>query len=118
ALDAQESRVELAAMARFIFAPEEADVVVPLRIVLVQSENAVVAVELKRRSTDLARLISTLHPFYRNAGLSLGAAFAAARATPAKREAACAQFEADWQDAVQLEAATTAALDALERRGK
>jgi hypothetical protein len=74
----------------------------------------VVNAELTRRAAELAKLIPTLHPFYRNAGLSLGEAFAARGAAPAKRDAASARFEQDWRDAIELEAATRSALDRLE----
>lgn len=114
-LAAAESRQELAALARFVFTPGDADVVVPLRTVLEHSADATVAAELKRRGGELARLTVALHPFYRNAGLSLGEAFQAASTAP-QREAACAQFDRDWQDAMELEAASKAALDELESR--
>lgn len=113
-LDAAESRRELMALARFVFAPGHADVVVPMRQVLDQSGDLLVAAELKRRETELARVVGTLHPFYRNAGLSLAEAFRSRGAPAAKREAASVQFEQDWRDALELEATTTAALDALE----
>lgn len=116
ALDAAESRAELAALARFVFAPEDADVVVPLRRVVEEGRDAIVSAELKRRATELNRLLAALHPFYRNAGLSLAAAFESAivATTAAKREAACAQFENDWRDALELERETKAALDRME----
>lgn len=114
ALDPAESRVALAALARFVFAPGEHDMVLPLRSVLAHGNDAVLQAELRRRGTELGRLVPALHAFYRNAGLSLAAAFQTTSVTPAKREAACAQFDEDWRDAIELEAATKAALDALE----
>lgn len=118
-LDAANSRAEVAQLARFVFAAAagETDVVVPLREVLGHGGDVVVAAELRRRMTELGRLTMALHPFYRNAGLSLAAAFEAGleRGAAAKREAAAAQFEQDWSDARELEAASAAALEALER---
>ncbi len=113
-LDAAESRLELAALARFVFAPGETDQVVPLRAILEPRRNVVVGVELRRRGAELARLAPLLHPFYRNAGLSLAAAFESAGLSPIRRDEACAQFDADWAEAVALETASRGALDALE----
>lgn len=117
-LEAGESRSALAALARFVFAPDERDALLPLRTVVAHGNDAVLVAELRRRGAELARLVPALHPFYRNAGLSLAAAFEAIGAAPVKREAACAQFEQDWQDATDLEAASKAALDALEAQGR
>ena len=88
---------------------------VPLRELLARAREPVVDAELTRRSAELAKLISTLHPFYRNAGLSLNEAFAARNAAASKQERACATFDQDWRDAVELESITHQALDALER---
>lgn len=115
-LDALESRLELAALARFVFAPGESDRVTPLRAILDPRRNVIVGVELRRRSAELARLLPLLHPFYRNAGLSLSTAFESVGLSPIRRDEACAQFDADWADAVALETASRAALDALEQR--
>lgn len=120
ALEAVESREQLGALARFVFAgaTEDADVVVPLSAVMARADEPVVNAEVVRRATELTKLLPILHPFYRNAGLSLGEAFAARSARAAKRDAACAAFEQDWRDAGEIEAATRAALDALESAGK
>jgi hypothetical protein len=115
-LEAAESRVELAALARFVAGEGERDVVVPLATALAHGREPFVAAELQRRAADLARALPALHPFYRNAGLSLAEALAAGGAEAARRDAAWAAFERDWRDATGLEAAATAALDALERR--
>lgn len=113
-LDAEETRVHLAALARFVFAPQERDVVVPLREVVEHGRDAVVVAELKRRSAELGRLAVSAHPFYRNAVLSLREAFDLVGGDATKRSAACAQFETDWREATELEAASRAALDRLE----
>lgn len=117
-LDAAESRAELAMLARFVFAPGESDRVTPLRAILDPRRNVVVGIELRRRSVELAKILPLLHPFYRNAGLSLAGVFESTALSPIRRDEACAQFEADWAEAVALETASKAALDALERRVK
>lgn len=116
ALDASGSRARLGALTRFVFAGanEEADMVLALDVVLSRAGEPIVAVDLARRAAELGRLVTTLHPFYRNAGLSLAEAFAARLGKPEKRAAACAAFERDWRDATELDAATSAALDAIE----
>jgi hypothetical protein len=116
ALEAADSREQLGALARFVFAggTDETDVVVPLSVVLARADEPVVKVELTRRAGVLTKLLSSLHPFYRNAGLSLAEVFGSRSARPDRREAACVTFEQDWRDASELEAATRSALDALE----
>ena len=114
-LEAAESRGLLAGAARFVLAHDDgSDVVTPLRAVLAHASEPLVDAELARRVTELNRLLPALHPFYRNAGLSLATALGTRGA--AKYEAVCAAFEQDWHDARELEAATTAALDALEKK--
>ncbi|MCX6953495.1 MAG: hypothetical protein NTV51_15200, partial [Verrucomicrobia bacterium] len=115
-LEAGESRAELAAFSRFVFLRDSQDVVVPLRDVLARTGDPDVSAELQRRSAALNRVLPLLHPFYRNAGLSLVEALSARGPTAAKRETLCAAFEQDWSDATELESASTAALDALERK--
>lgn len=115
ALEAAESRGELADLARFIFADGNQDAVVPLSIALAHGGELLVAADLKRRLAELNRLLLVLHPFYRNAGLALADALGARATTSERREALCAAFERDWRDATGLETATAAALDALER---
>jgi hypothetical protein len=115
-LDAAESRVELAQLGRFVFAHGDTDVVLSLRTIVDYGADVVVGAEIKRRSAEVGRLTAGLHPFYRNAGLSLAAALESASGPAAKRDAACAQFDQDWRDAIELERASQAALDALERK--
>ena len=115
-LEAAESRAELAELARFVFAREGADAVMPLREVLAHAREPGVDAELKRRAVALNRVLTSLHPFYRNAALSLAEVLAVRGPAAERREARCAAFEQDWRDATELEAASAAALDALERR--
>jgi hypothetical protein len=119
-LAAADSRAQLQALARFVFAGpnEEADLVVPLGDVLARGAEPIVAAELQRRAAELARFVPALHPFYRNAGLSLAAAFSARGNSEAMRTGLAVAFESDWRDAAELEAASTAALDGLERKAR
>jgi hypothetical protein len=118
ALEAADSRVQLAALARFVFADAatDGDVVVSLDEILARSAEPIVAAELQRRANDVTRLVPALHPFYRNAGLSLAAALTARRNSEAMRAGLAGVFESDWRDATELEAASAAALDALEKK--
>jgi hypothetical protein len=115
-LDAVDSRHQLGGLARFVFAGanDESDLVVPLAEAVSRTKEPVVAAEIARRTAELSKLIPSLHPFYRNAGLSLSAAFAAPAAKAPKVDAACAAFDQDWRDAVELESASRSALDRLE----
>jgi hypothetical protein len=118
ALEPAESRGQLATMQRFVFsdATGERDQVLALADVLARAGEPIVAAELARRATELNRLVPVLHPFYRNAGIALTEALAARALPPEQQAERVAAFEADWRDARELEAATTAALDALEAR--
>jgi hypothetical protein len=77
-----------------------------------------VAAELARRGADLGRSVAAMHPFYRNAALTLAEAFALGVGPEAdrRREALVAQWERDWADGRTLEAATAEALDRWEAR--
>jgi hypothetical protein len=118
ALELADSREQLGALARFVYSDPavDRDVIVPLAGMLVRVGEPIVTSELTRRSSEVAKILTTLHPFYRNAGLSLSEALAARELSVAKRERASATFEQDWRDAVELETATRRALDELERR--
>lgn len=118
ALDSAETRERLEALARFVFAAGEgdADVIVPVRAVVAHASEPIVTAEFARRAAELEHLVPALHPFYRNAGLSLVELLRAAPRDPARRVALCSAFEQDWQDARELHAAATTALEALERR--
>lgn len=116
-LDAAESAHEIAGLARFVFARGDTDVAVALVDVMAHAREPVVHAELARRGAELGRINSSLHPFYRNAGLSLADVLGTGTEDPSRRSVRCAAFERDWRDARELEAAATAALDALEKAG-
>jgi hypothetical protein len=118
ALEAAESRLLLAGLSRFVLAAAdgESDRVVPLREVLAHGDEPLLQAEVARRAAELGRSLSSLHPFYRNAGLSLAEVFGSGGRDAGKSEARCADFDQDWRDAIELEAAANAALDALESR--
>ncbi len=109
-----ESRVMLGDLARFVFSVGGHDTVVPLRFVLRQRGEPAVAAMLSAREKELQRVTPALHPFYRNAGLALADCL-----EPKKRRsddefaAACAEFDREWRDAVELETTAREALDAL-----
>lgn len=113
---AAESRAELMQLTRFVYARDGRDEVKPLRVVLAHGTEPLVGEDLRRRATALQRMLPSLHPFYRNTGLSLAEILDVRSMPPAKRDAFCAEFERDWRDATELEAATTGALDAVEKR--
>ncbi len=117
-LEADESRRNLAELARFVFAgPTEAmDAVVPFRRVLDNSHEPLVLAEIGRRRLQLERLIPRLHPFYRNAGLALDAALREGVKLPLRRGALLAAFEQDWRDGAELEESMNTALDGARRR--
>jgi hypothetical protein len=115
-LDIGESRQEVEQRARFVFAPDgETDEVVPLREVLALADDAVTAAELRRRAEELDRLAGRLHPFYRNAGLSLAEALRAGPGPAARREAGVARFDEDWRNGRELEEMSRRILDERER---
>lgn len=109
-----ESQSTLERLSRFVFEREGRDVVLPLREALEAADEPFVAAELAQRATELARTVPALHPFFRNAGLSLAEAFRARAANEPTRHTACAAFERDWQEGLELAAAAKEALDRLE----
>ena len=118
-LEAEEARELLATLVRFVFADEAGeDRLVPLAEVLTRRTEPLVAAELARRGADLGRSVAAMHPFYRNAALTLAEAFAlgAHREIDRRREALVAQWERDWAEGRALEAATAEALDRWEAR--
>jgi hypothetical protein len=115
-LDAEESRREIARLARFVVMQGDTERVLTLRGALAHGQPRWLQDDLNQRVAELTRIAGALHPFFRNAGLSLAEAFRAAGTSAAKQEVVCQQFESDWRDARELQVATRAALDRLEQR--
>jgi hypothetical protein len=114
--DAAESRAIVADAARFVFVRDGREVVVPPADWRELARSADGRAALRAHAGRLARQVLALHPFYRNAGLSLARLLAAAETGPEDEFAAArAAFDADWRDGSELEAATARALDALEQ---
>jgi hypothetical protein len=88
----------------------------PLGLVLAHAREPEVDAELRRHEAELGRLLPALHPFYRNAGLSLAAALRGGGLAEAPRAALVAAFARDWNEGHDLADATRAALDAMENR--
>jgi hypothetical protein len=111
-LESGDSRAELMALSRFVCVRQEKETVLPLRDVLAHAGEPAVGEELARRAATLNHVVAGLHPFYRNAGLSLAEALNSPGAKPERRAALAAAFEQEWRDATEIEAAAAAVLDA------
>lgn len=115
-LEAGESRAELVALSRFVWVRQERETVMSLREVLAHAGEPAVGEEFARRAAALTHVVAGLHPFYRNAGLSLAEALSSPGANPERRAALGAAFEQDWRDAVEIDAAAAAVLDSWEAK--
>jgi len=116
-LDPAESAAALRRLQRFVVQQRGAEAVLPLPDALAQAGRPFLAEEMEQRSAELGRLVAILHPFYRNAGLTL-ADLLAARGEPARHAALLAAWTRDWTDAEELAAESTRVLDAWEARRK
>ena len=87
-----------------------------MREVTARLKDPLIAAEFARRAGDLDRLIPVLHPFYRNAGLSLLEIFRLPVWFARLLDELHGNYEEDRRNAEELETASRAALDALERR--
>lgn len=114
-LNAEESRALIGEWARFVIARDGRDVALSRREALTRGRERWYAAEIAHRQTELTRVLPALHAFYRNAGLSLSDALLSQEP---HRDEAWAKFEQDWADAQELEAASTATLEAMEPRGR
>ena len=115
---AAESRVWLAERVRWPARRGENEVTLDLEEIFSARTAPWVADELRQRLAQLRAGLATgrLHPFYRNATMSLGRAYDAARAGDAKAfTAAQADLLRDIADGRELEQASKAALDALDK---
>jgi hypothetical protein len=111
-LGSLESHAALAELARFVFAVGEGDAVEPMRFVLKRRAEWVVKAALAERSTDLQRLLPALHPFYLNAGLALADCLAP-NLKDSEVEVKVAEFEREWENALDLALTSREALDNL-----
>lgn len=113
-LSAAESRAMLADAIRQVWLKAGVETVVPPDDWPELAGTAAGRTTLNQAAQRISRCTAMLHPFYRNAALSLVAALNAAGSTTSEAFAATrAHFEADWQEATALEAASATALDAL-----
>ena len=115
---AAESRVWLAERVRWPARRGENEVTLDLEEIFSARTAPWVADELRQRLAQLRAGLATgrLHPFYRHATMSLGRAYDAARAGDAKAfTAAQADLLRDIADGRELEQASKAALDALDK---
>jgi hypothetical protein len=101
---------------RFVVVVDGTESVLDLAAIVRRRDEPAIKVLVARRSAALARILPTLHPFFRNAGLSLAEVLASRSESPAARAERVTTFERDWRDATELEDATTAALDALQAK--
>jgi hypothetical protein len=115
-LEASDSRAAIERLVRFVVLSGDADAAMSLGDMLDHAGQPFVRDELAGRAAALQSVLPVLHPFYRNAGLSLARALTAGASSSEQRAEACQAFESDWRDALELEAATRAALDELEFR--
>lgn len=111
-LGSLESHAALAELARFVFVVGESEAVEPMRFVLRRRAEWVVKAALAERSTELQRLLPALHPFYLNAGLALSDCLES-KLKDSDLEAKLADYEREWENAVDLELTSREALDKL-----
>jgi hypothetical protein len=113
-LEAAESRGQLEILSRFVVVVEGRETSPPLDFIITYSKEPFVAEELARRAHVLNGLLPALHPFYRNAGMSLAEILGGTELSATKRAEAGRAFERDWAAARELEDNVKAALDAWD----
>lgn len=117
---AADSHAWVVGRARWVARRGDTDVVLNLDEVFAARREPWVAAELGQRIGQIKGELGSnlLHPFFRNAALSLGRAYEAVRVGDAHAFAvAKADTEHDYADGVELETAADAALDQLEAAG-
>lgn len=113
-LDAAESRALVSDASRIVMGRNGRDVLVGPADWPELARSRAGRAGLAERARALAPHLAMLHPFYRNAGLSLMRLLDAAQAGDAgAASAALVAFDADWRAGSELEAASTRALDAF-----
>jgi hypothetical protein len=111
------TRAWVAGRARWVAQLGDTEVRLSLDQVFAARKEPWVATEIELRIGQLKGGLGSnlLHPFYRNAALSLGRAYEAAKAGDARSFAmATAEVDHDFADGRELEAATDQALDQIE----
>lgn len=114
-LEAAESRRQLENLSRFVLMVEGRETAPPLGFVVAHRKEPFIEEEIARRAQVLEGILPALHPFYRNAGMSLAEIFASADPGPKKLAEALGAFQRDWAAARELEATVKEALDAWEK---
>lgn len=118
--NAADSRAWVTDRARWVARSGDADILLSLDEVFAARQAPWVAAELQQRIGQLKGGLGTnlLHPFYRNAAVSLGRAYEAARAgNRSGFGLAEADLDRDCADGVELETAAEGALDQMEASG-
>ena len=116
-LTQEESRTWLADRSRWLGIIEGREQALGLESICAWRKQSEIKTELADRVRQLKEMLAVIHPFYRNATISMGAMYEAAlKGKEADFNAAKAALESDAVDGRELEDATGAALDALTPR--
>lgn len=114
-LGAEESRRQLERLARAVLTPTEGgpERVWELGALTAAEARGYPAAEREERARWLTANLARMHPFYRNAAVSLGRCWQAQeRGDDAAREGALQEWRADFATGLELERGSAAALDA------
>lgn len=118
-LTADDTRNWLADRCRWLAIKDGREQVLSLDDLWVARQEAWVKAELTERSHQLQLMLSRLHPFYRNAAISMGLMYQSAlKGDEEQFKAAEKALSQDASDGRELEAATGSALDELEAGGR
>jgi hypothetical protein len=118
---AADSRAWVAGRARWVARRGDADILLGLDDVYAARQEPWVAAEVQQRIGQLRGELGSnlLHPFFRNAAVSLGRAYEAARVgNQGAFAVAAADAERDYADGLELEKASDTALNQLEQAGQ
>ncbi len=116
-LTQEESRAWLADRSRWLGSSQGREQVLGLQTLWAERKETWIKTELADRVRQLREVLTVIHPFYRNATISMGAMYEAAlKGKEAEFNAAKAAMEHDAVDGRELEDATSAALDDMATR--
>ena len=116
-LSQEESRAWLADRSRWLGERKGHEEVLGLETLWAERKEAWIKTELANRARQLREVLAVLHPFYRNAAISMGLMYESAlKGKETEFNAAKEAFGRDAADGRELEDATGAALDAMETR--